>query len=79
MKVTIVGIKPTRFTPKDSEREINGQSVYFEYTDRNTIGVATDKCFLSASRMLEVIPDMPCDASISYNKYGKVEDIFLER
>lgn len=79
MKVTLVGIKPVSFVPKGSEDAITGQNIFFEFQSRNTIGVETDKCFLSHSRMIEVIPDLPCEATISYNKYGKVVEIYIER
>ena len=77
MNVQIVGIKPTRFKPQNSDSEIVGQNIFFEYEQENVIGVCTDSCFLSQKKEIEVIPHLPAEAKIFYNKFGKVEELVL--
>lgn len=77
MRITIVGIKDTRFTNKETGEVITGQSIHFEYCERNVHGFAVDRCFLSEVKKLKQIPDVPCEADLFYNKYGKVDEIIV--
>lgn len=78
MRITIVGIKDVNFTPKDSDRPVFGQNVYFEYDDKFTRGFVTDRCFLPSGHGTLDPVDLPCEAEIYYNKFGKVDSIVLK-
>lgn len=77
MKITIVGIKDTRFTNKETGEVISGQSIHFEYDDEHVEGVAVDRCFLSEKKKLSPRPHVPVEATLFYNKYGKVDEIVV--
>lgn len=77
MKITIVGIKNTKFTNKETGELVEGQTVFFEHEDEYVNGLAVDKCFLSRNKMLVPIPHVPVGANLFYNKYGKVDEIIV--
>lgn len=76
MNIQIVGLKKTEFTTKDGTL-ISGQSVYFTFEDDRTKGLQTDKCFLPSRKALYPEPNLPADAEIYYNRYGKVDAVVL--
>lgn len=78
MKIIIVGVKDSRFTNRESGEVISGQSIFFEFEESHTLGLQTDKCFLSESKKIVPVPSLPASASLYYNKYGKVESIVLD-
>lgn len=77
MLIEIVGIKDVSFSNKETGERVEGQSVYFEYEDDRTQGVATDKVFLSSRKELVPVPSLPCSANLYFNKFGKVDSISL--
>lgn len=79
MKITIVGIKNIKFTNKETGEVVEGQTVFFEHEDKYVSGLAVDKCFLSRNRMLVPVPHVPVGANLFYNKYGKVEEISVNK
>lgn len=77
MLIEIVGIKDVSFSNKETGERVEGQSVFFEYEDDRTQGVATDKVFLSSLKKLVPVPSLPCSANLYFNKFGKVDSISL--
>lgn len=60
---------------RDGQR-IVGYRLYWEYPDDHVDGVATDTCFVSDSKGIEIDQlFVGQEYTIFYNKYGKVEDI----
>lgn len=79
MVIEIVGIKDTKFTSKETGELVEGQTVYFEHDDDNAWGVVTDRCFLSSRKKIVPVPSMPARANLYYNKYGKVDEIIIDK
>lgn len=79
MRIEIVGIKDTKFKNRETGEVIEGQSVFFEYEDEKVNGLATDKCFLSKAKAIVPVPHLPVDADLYYNKYGKVDEIRINK
>lgn len=70
----LVGKRTVDFE-RDGQR-ISGYRLYWEYPDDHVDGVATDTCFVSDSKGIDVYAlSIGYDYTILYNKYGKVEDI----
>ena len=78
MRGTIVGLRKMKFTDKDN-RVVDGTQVFLTYQNENIDGEGTDKVFLSADRLrqLERDPEIGDRIFISYNRYGKVDEVEL--
>lgn len=77
MIITIIGCRDTSFTTQTGE-VISGQTIWFTepLPSGKGKGVKADKAFLSQNKV--VYPaQLPCEADIFYNKYGKVDSIKL--
>lgn len=78
MRGTIVGLRKMKFTDQQN-RPIEGTSVYLTYNDKNIEGQGTDKVFLNTDKIksLERDPEVGDTLFISYNRYGKVDEVEL--
>lgn len=78
MRGTIVGIRSMKFTDNQN-RAVEGSSIFLTYEDKNIRGLGTDKVFLNSDRIksLERDPEVGDTIFISYNRYGKVDEVEL--
>lgn len=78
MRGTIVGIRSMKFTDNQN-RAVEGSSIFITYQDKNITGVGTDKVFLNSDRIksLQRDPEVGDTIFISYNRYGKVDEVEL--
>ena len=78
MRGTIVGIRRMKFTDNNN-RPVEGTSIFLTYDDKNIEGQGTDKVFLNKDRIksLERDPEVGDQIFISYNRYGKVDEVEL--
>lgn len=76
MRGTIVGLRKMSFTDNQN-RKIEGTNVFLTYQDKNIQGLGTDKVFLNVDRIrsLERDPEVGDTIFISYNRYGKVDEV----
>lgn len=75
MTITIIGCRDTSFTAQSGEK-ISGQTIWFTSPLDRGRGVQADRAFLSQRKAVTPV-DLPCDAEIFYNKYGKVDSVKL--
>ena len=77
----IVGIADTNFTPKDSDKPIEGKTLYTTETmdPRRGQGETTDHFFLTTAKLatLDFVPAPSQMVEVFYNRYGKVQKLKL--
>lgn len=77
----IVGIADTNFTPKDSDKPIEGKTLYTTETmdPRRGQGETTDHFFLTTAKLatLDFVPAPGQMVEVFYNRYGKVATLKL--
>lgn len=73
---TLVGIRQVSFKGSDGS-QVSGTNLFFTYPDPNVEGLATERVFVSAERLmkLDFIPKLGGECALVYNKYGKVANI----
>ena len=73
-KCTVIGTRPTKFTPKDASGEIQGTTVYITMPNDYVTGVAAERVFLKkAVTDICGIPVVGSEIILHYNRYGKPE------
>ena len=73
----VVGYKRADFKPKDSDSEIKGINLFVTYKRNDVQGDACERLFVSDNRAGTYLPKVGDEVEIVYNRYGKVESIFL--
>lgn len=73
--MTVVGKKLDNFQDKDTGRIIEYAKIFVTYPDVKTTGLVTEA--LSVKPELLQGLNIGDNINVSYNKYGKVQDIFL--
>ena len=78
MRGTIVGLRKRKFTDNNN-RPVEGTNVYLTFEDRNIEGKGTDKVFLYTDKIKSLArdPEVGDTLFISYNRYGKVDEVEL--
>ena len=71
---TVLGKRPVSFTAKDG-KEVKGVSLYLGYEAEGVEGMATDKVFISTTKLPKNDIVVGSAVDVRYTKYGKVEAI----
>lgn len=69
----IVGIKRSKWTPKDGGNEIAGYNLYLCYEHDDVEGMATDRIFVSDKKLQGYVPKVGDYVRVLYNRWGKVD------
>ena len=75
----VIGLRQVDFKAQDGNK-VQGLSVYVTFPiEENGTGEACDKLFLSASKvvMMEKIPQVGDEINVTYNRWGKVQDVTI--
>lgn len=78
----IIGMQPTSFTLKDSQKLMTGTTIFVTEplnTRRGGVGEKGDKFFLSTEKAskLAFVPAVGMEINISYSKWGSISTIYL--
>lgn len=76
----VIGLRKVDFKATDGSL-IQGLSIYVTFPiEKGGTGLAADKLFLSASKveMLEQLPQVGDEIDVTYNRWGKVDKIFIK-
>lgn len=76
MTCKVLGVEHRDFTTPDGNR-ISGMDLYLAYEDRRTDGLRAERVFLSDRKMDGYIPKPGDFIKMEYNRYGKVDSIFM--
>lgn len=73
------GFKVVDFKDKDSGNRVNGLTIYCSFPDDSVTGEMCDKLFLPLSKFEDVCNtiDVGSVLDISYNRFGKVDKVFI--
>ena len=82
-----LGIANASFKPQDSDREVNGYSLYLQYepdeVGKNLIaGIRTDRVWVKSDKLPDAFIVDPSDyigktVFVLYNRYGKVDKVLF--
>ena len=72
---TVVGVQKSEFTPKDSTDVIKGMNIWGAQERKGVEGMACERFFISEKRLGGAKVKPGDTVSISYNKWGKVEQV----
>jgi len=72
----IIGIRDATFTPKDSDREIKGTTLFVTTEQKGTTGLACERLFVKQSAMETCGKLEPGQTiALSYNRWAKIENV----
>ena len=71
----IIGLKRSKFTPKDSDQEISGYTLYLTEEREDVQGYAADRVFVSDKKLGPYQPAVGDEVRIYYNRWGKVDEV----
>lgn len=84
-----LGIANASFKPQDSDRVVNGYSLYLQYepdeVGKNLIaGIRTDRVWVRADKLPDAFIVDPSDyigktVKVLYNRYGKVDEVIFSK
>lgn len=61
----------------DDGRSCDGFYLYLSEERRDTVGVATERVFVSNTKMDGYTPSVGDEIKVLYNRYGKVDSVML--
>lgn len=71
----LVGYKRSAFTAKDTGERIVGYNLFLVEQQQDVEGVATERVFLSDSKIGGYVPRVGDQLEIIYNRYGRVSEL----
>jgi len=75
----IVGLKHSKWKPKDSDREISGYSLHLTEDREDVDGLAVERAFIQDSKLEDYVPALGDVVNLIYNRFGKVDGLRLVR
>lgn len=72
----LVGFEGKSFTFEDG-KSVNGFYIFVEEERKGVTGIATDRVFISDNKMNGYIPVLGDEVMISFNRWGKPQEIRL--
>ena len=75
----IVGLRHSKWTPKDGNREISGYSLHLTEDREDVNGLAVERAFVQDSKLGDYVPALGDVVNLIYNRFGKVDGIRLVR
>lgn len=73
---TCIGLRSVNFKGSDGN-QVEGYNIFLTFEDKHIEGLGCEKVFVPMQRFIGMsfIPKVGSSCTLSYNKYGKVQDI----
>lgn len=71
----LVGFEAKSFKFDDG-KQVEGFYLYTTEKKKGVTGIATDRVFVSTSKLGEYVPVLGDEVTINYNRWGKVQSVF---
>lgn len=72
MIVKVLGRKHIDYFSKKSNRQVTGDTLYFTYDERNTMGVCTGSVYVPGSWNI-THPSLPAEAVLAFDMNGRLD------
>lgn len=73
----IIGLKRSKFTPKDGDQEISGYTLYLTEEREDVQGYAADRVFVTDKKLGTYKPALGDNVRLLFNRWGKVDQVEL--
>lgn len=78
MKVTVMGIQPVNYVSRKTNQPVTGTTLHVAYPKKDVEGNAVETVFISSKSEIGLNGiEVGCSLSMSYNRWGSVDNLEL--